>query len=120
MAAQDATATGQDPYDVVFGAVADCQTQLVLEVGCGRGELEAQMTRELDARVVALDQSERMVELTKQRGVEAIVGDVHDLHFKDGIFDCSVAAWMLYHAWDLDLALRELRRVVRNEGRVVA
>jgi ubiquinone/menaquinone biosynthesis C-methylase UbiE len=120
MAAQDATATGENPYDVVFGAVADCHPQLVLEVGCGRGELAARMTRQLDARVVALDQSERMVELTTQRGVEAIVGDVQDLPFKDGIFDCAVAAWMLYHAWDLDLALRELRRVIRNDGRVVA
>jgi SAM-dependent methyltransferase len=52
--------------------------------------------------------------------VEAIVGDVENLPFRDGIFDCAVAAWMLYHAQDLDLALRELRRVVRSEGRVVA
>jgi ubiquinone/menaquinone biosynthesis C-methylase UbiE len=120
MATQVATATGPDPYDVVFGAVADCNPQLVLEVGCGRGELAGRMAQKLDARVVGLDQSERMVELTRQRGVEAVVGDVQDLPFKDGIFDCAVAAWMLYHAWDLGLALRELRRVIRDEGRVVA
>jgi SAM-dependent methyltransferase len=120
MAAQVASATGPDPYDVVFGAVAHYDPQLVLEVGCGPGELAERMTRELDARVVALDQSERMVELAKRRGVEAIVGDVENLPFRDGIFDCAVAAWMLYHAQDLDLALRELRRVVRSEGRVVA
>jgi ubiquinone/menaquinone biosynthesis C-methylase UbiE len=120
MAAQLTTATDPDPYDVVFEAVAHCNPQLVLEVGCGRGELAERMTRELDGRVIALDQSERMVELTKQRGVEAIVADVQDLPFRDGIFDCAVAAWMLYHAQDLDLALLELRRVLRSEGRVVA
>src|SRR5205085_5288868 len=120
MAAQDATATGPDPYDLVFDAVKNADPQLVLEVGCGRGELAERMTRELDARVVGVDQSERMVELTNKRGVEAIVGDVCDLPFRDGIFDCAVAAWMLYHAEDLDLALRELRRVIRSEGRVVA
>ena len=48
------------------------------------------------------------------RGVEAIVGDVQDLPFADGSFDCVVAAWMLYHAADLDLALREVRRVLRD------
>jgi SAM-dependent methyltransferase len=120
MAAQVASATGPDPYGVVFDAVAHSHPQLVLEVGCGPGQLAERMARELDARVVGLDQSERMVELTQRRGVEAIVGDVQDLPFRDGIFDCAVAAWMLYHAQDLDLALRELRRVVRSDGRVVA
>ena len=78
------------------------EPQRVLEVGCGRGELAERMQRELDARVVAVDQSERMVELTAARGVEAIVGDVQDLPFRDGIFDCAVAAWMLYHVPDLE------------------
>jgi SAM-dependent methyltransferase len=118
--AVQASATGPDPYAVVFEAVAGCTPQLVLEAGCGRGELAERMARELDARVVAVDQSERMVELTTRRGVEAIVGDVEDLPFRDGIFDCAVAAWMLYHAQDLDRALLELRRVLRPAGRLVA
>ena len=119
MAAQS-TATGADPYSVVFDGVAEGAPGLILEVGCGRGELAERMSLELDARVVAVDQSERMVELTRQRGVEAIVGDVQDLPFRDGIFDAAVAAWMLYHAADLELALRELRRVLRPDGRLVA
>jgi SAM-dependent methyltransferase len=114
------SATGPDPYGVVFGAVAECEPGLVLEVGCGRGELAERMHRELDARVVALDQSERMVELTSARGIEALVGDVIDLPFRDGIFDCVVAAWMLYHARDVNRAILELRRVLRPDGRLVA
>jgi SAM-dependent methyltransferase len=119
MAAQS-SATGTDPYSVVFDGVAEGAPGLILEVGCGRGELAERMSRELDARVVAVDQSERMVALTRQRGVEAIVGDVQDLPFRDGIFDAAVAAWMLYHAADLNLALRELQRVLRPDGRLVA
>jgi SAM-dependent methyltransferase len=61
-----------------------------------------------------------MVELTRARGVEAIVGDVQELPFRDGVFDCALAAWMLYHVPDLDQALRELRRVLRPDGRLVA
>jgi ubiquinone/menaquinone biosynthesis C-methylase UbiE len=61
-----------------------------------------------------------MVELTRGRGVEAIVGDVQELPFRDGVFDCAVAAWMLYHVPDLDRGLRELRRVLRPDGRLVA
>lgn len=115
--AKQKTATGPDPYDVVFSAVAERGPQTVLEVGCGRGELAERMSRELGARVVALDQSARMVELTAARGVEAIVGDVVNLPFGDGSFDCAVAAWMLYHAADLDRGWRCVRlgsRVIRR------
>ena len=118
--AKQETATGPDPYDVVFAAVAEGRPRDVLEVGCGRGELAERMSRELSAHVIAVDQSARMVELTAARGVEAIVGDVVRLPFGDESFDCAVAAWMLYHASDLDLALDELRRVLRPQGRLVA
>jgi SAM-dependent methyltransferase len=118
--AVQSSATGPDPYDIVFAAVAERSPEQVLEIGCGRGELAERMTKELAARVVALDQSERMVELTAARGVDSIVGDVQDLPFADGSFDCVVAAWMLYHASDVDLALREVRRVLRADGRLVA
>jgi len=118
--AKQKSATGPDPYDVVFAAVAEQEPREVLEVGCGRGELAERMSRELAARVVALDQSARMVELTAARGIEAIVGDVVKLPFEDGRFDCAVAAWMLYHATDLDQALEELRRVLKSGGRLVA
>ena len=114
------SATGPDPRQVAFDAVAEVEPSLILEVGPGRGELAERMQRELGARVVAVDQSERMVELNAARGVEAIVGDVQDLPFRDAIFDCAVAAWMLYHVPDLNRALLELRRVLRPQGRLVA
>ena len=91
----------------------------VLEIGCDHGELAERMSRE-PAASNAADQSERMVELTAARGVEAIVADAQDSPFHDGTFDCAVAAWMLYHVQDLEQALRELRRVLRPDGRLVA
>ena len=119
IAAQEA-ATGPDPRQVALEAVAEAGPCRVLEVGPGRGELAERMMRELGVDVVAVDQSQRMVELTRARGVEAIVGDVQELPFPAGQFDCAMAAWMLYHVPDLERALRELRRVLRPEGRLVA
>ena len=111
---------GPDAREVVFEAVAEVSPQRILEVGCGEGELAERMARELQAAVVAIDQSERMVELTRARGVEAQVGDVQDLEFADGSFDCAVAAWVLFHVADLDQALAEIARVLRPGGRFVA
>jgi ubiquinone/menaquinone biosynthesis C-methylase UbiE len=115
-----ATASGPSAIDAVFDAVAEAEPRRVLEVGCGPGELAERIARDLDADVVALDQSERMVELTRARGVHAILGDVHELPFEDGSFDCAVAAWMLYHVDDLDRGVSELARVLRPGGRLVA
>lgn len=67
-----------------------------------------------------MDISPRMVELARERGVDTRVGDVQELPFADGEFDCGVANWMLYHVPDLDRGLRELARVLRPGGRLVA
>jgi ubiquinone/menaquinone biosynthesis C-methylase UbiE len=61
-----------------------------------------------------------MVELARQRGVDARVGDVQQLEFDDAAFDAVVAAWMLYHVPDLDRGLRECARVLRSGGSLVA
>jgi ubiquinone/menaquinone biosynthesis C-methylase UbiE len=115
-----ASAEGQDARDLVFEAVAEFGPRRILEVGCGEGEIAERISRELDVSVVAIDQSERMVELARPRGVEAQLGDVQDLEFAADSFDCAVAAWMLYHAAKLDRALGELARVLRPGGRLVA
>ena len=112
--------TGPDPRDMIFDAMAAVAPGSVLEVGCGEGELAERMHLELDAEVVASDQSERMVELTRARGVDARVADVRELPFASGSFDVAVAAWVLFHVAELDLALAELARVLRPGGKLVA
>jgi SAM-dependent methyltransferase len=75
-------------------------------VGGGQGELAEWMQTELGAGVTFVDQ--------------ARVGDVQELPFADGGFDTVVAAWMLYHAANLDRAFREIVRVLEPGGRLVA
>lgn len=110
---------GPQPQDIAFDEVLAAEPQRVLDAGCGWGEFAERLMR-AGVGVVALDQSERMVELARARGVEAVVGDVQELPFGDGKFDVTVANFMLYHVPNVDLGLSELARVTRPGGRLVA
>jgi ubiquinone/menaquinone biosynthesis C-methylase UbiE len=111
---------GLDAEELLFEAVREASPMRVLEVGPGVGTLAARMRDELGADVCAVDISERMVELTRQRGIDARVADVEALPFDDAAFDCVVAGWVLYHVPNVDRAVSECARVLRPGGRFVA
>jgi len=115
-----ATAEGPDAREAMFAAIAEARPRRVVEVGGGEGELAERIVQELAAELVGIDQSERMVEIQRAKGIDARVGDVEELPFADGEFDLAVAAWMLYHVPDIERALGELARVLRPGGRLVA
>jgi ubiquinone/menaquinone biosynthesis C-methylase UbiE len=119
-AAAHAHGEGPDAREILFEAIAAARPRRVLEVGCGQGWLSERVQNELDAEVVAVDQSEHMVELTRARGVNALVADAQALPFEDESFDLVAAAWMLYHVPDVRLALAEFARVLVPGGTLVA
>ena len=85
----------------------------VLDAGCGLGTYVRRL-RDVrpDLDVVALDLSAGM-------GPE-VVGDVQALPLGDGSVDAALAMHMLYHVPDVAAAARELRRVVRPGGLLLA
>jgi SAM-dependent methyltransferase len=111
---------GDNAEDVLFAAVAEVAPERVLDVGCGTGEMAERITRDLRTHVTALDSSPRMVHLTRERGIDAQVGDIQSLEFEDGSFDCVVAGWVLYHVPDRSRAIAECARVLRPGGRLAA
>jgi SAM-dependent methyltransferase len=113
-------AEGDDPREFAFEAIAAAHPRRVLEVGGGEGELAERVSTELAAEVIAVDQSEAMVEIQRSKGIDARVGDVQALPFGAEEFDVAVAAWMLYHVSDLDGAVAELARVLKPRGVLVA
>lgn len=115
------TADGRTPQDEAAAVVRSAHPTDVLEVGCGTGAFAQRLSgQNPSARVIAIDQSERLVALTRERGVDARVADIQALPFADDAFDAVVALWMLYHVPDLDAGLAQVRRVLRPQGTFVA
>ena len=54
--------------------------------------------------------------LRDYEGIEYRVIDIQDIPFKDGEFDLVIANMMLYHVPDLQKGLREVRRVLKENG----
>jgi ubiquinone/menaquinone biosynthesis C-methylase UbiE len=111
---------GEDVKEVLFDTVLEHTPTSVLEIGSGTGELAQRLGDAGISDYTAIDLSPRMVELTRARGVAAELGDVQQLQFADRRFDCVIAAWMLYHVPDLNLALAEVARVLRPGGCLIA
>ena len=92
----------------------------VLDAACGTGDFAVADLRAGAARVVGLDFSPRMLERARRKApqVEWVEGDLLALPFPDATFDAATVGFGVRNVADLELALRELRRVLRSGGRV--
>jgi SAM-dependent methyltransferase len=91
----------------------------VLELGCGAGELSAELLRR-GATLTAVDLSPGMVELARSRAPEGtfLVAPAEETGLPDGSFDLVVGKAVLHHV-DVAVAAREVHRVLRPGGRAV-
>jgi ubiquinone/menaquinone biosynthesis C-methylase UbiE len=94
----------------------------VLDVGCGNGlHLDELSRREHRGLVCGMDLSPGMLTGARARSpAPLLVGDAQLVPFGDAAFDCVLAMHMLYHVPDRDVALAEMRRVLRPDGVVLA
>ncbi len=95
----------------------------VLELGCGTGGMWVGKTDVIRrcSRFVLSDLSEGMLAKAKEtlgdrEGIEYCLADIQDIPFADGEFDAVIANMMLYHVPDLPRGLREVRRVLKDDG----
>jgi demethylmenaquinone methyltransferase/2-methoxy-6-polyprenyl-1,4-benzoquinol methylase len=91
---------------------------VVLDLASGTGDFSLLAARQYpDARLVAADLTQRMLQFARARGVErAVCADAGRLPFRDGAFDCVCIGYGLRNFPDLALAVREIERVTRPGG----
>jgi len=98
----------------------------VVDLGCGPGLLALEILNRIGdtGALEGIDQSGSMVGLAERRcagwaNARFEVGDVIALPYDDQSFDAGVCTQVYEYVEDVDLALRELNRVLRPGGRAV-
>jgi demethylmenaquinone methyltransferase / 2-methoxy-6-polyprenyl-1,4-benzoquinol methylase len=92
----------------------------VLDAACGTGDLAVAARKAGAGEVTGLDFSPRMLERARRKdpALRWVQGDMLALPFADGTFDAATVGFGVRNVADLELALRELRRVLRPGGRL--
>ena len=111
---------------ITLASIEDGQS--ILDVGCGTGKLLLKVAQYYPrSQCIGLDISEGMfaraqkqVAQHKLSNIDFQKGDVQAIEFPDASFDRVVAMHMLYHASDIEKALFEIFRVVKQNGLVIA
>lgn len=91
----------------------------LLEIGAGYG-LSVERLKLQSSLYVSLDLTFNQAKSCSEKGAHSLVGDMHDLPIKDGFFDTVVADNTLEHAYDPKKLLLEIRRVLREGGKLFA
>ena len=90
----------------------------ILDIGCGTGVNLILLSQFAD--VEGLDVSPDALEFCRQRGLENVrLGAADQMPYENGTFDLVTALDLLEHMDDDLAALREMRRVLRPDGRIL-
>ncbi len=94
----------------------------VLDVGCGTGVITEEMAARCKGQVIGVDVDPAMIAFAQDHGgrAEYRVGDAHQLDFPDGHFDVVACHFLLMWVSDPLSAVREMARVTRPGGAVLA
>jgi len=109
------------PLFADFGRVSDGKS--VIDVGCGPGALTEELVRRVGASAVtAVDPSPPFVSAIEERlpDVDVRLAPAEELPFDDSSFDVALAQLVVQFMRDPVLGLREMARVTRDAGGVVA
>jgi ubiquinone/menaquinone biosynthesis C-methylase UbiE len=96
--------------------------QRILDVGCGTGVIAEELKEKSNAKITAIDIDEQMIAIAKDNinGVQFLVEDAYKLPMKDNYYDVVVCQYLFLWLVNPEKAIKEMVRVCRKGGYVVA
>lgn len=95
----------------------------ILELGCGNGELWLKNIKNINKsnKIVLTDKSKGMIEAVKKRlgqleNIECREMNIYNIEFEDKSFDVVIANHLLGYIKDMEKALKEVKRVLKDDG----
>jgi len=102
------------------------KSEKVLEVATGTGILSIKLS-DYVSHITAIDIAPEMLNVAKEKSasmqknnIDFEIGDICNLKFDDKSFDTVVASNVLHLLFKPELALREIRRVLSDTGKIIA
>jgi len=97
--------------------------KLAADIGAGTGYITEGLI-ERGLRVIAIDQSESMLDVLKTKlpfpdRVDCRVGEAEDLPVEDNLVDYVLANMYLHHVEDPFTAIKEMVRILKPEGSLI-
>jgi ubiquinone/menaquinone biosynthesis C-methylase UbiE len=116
----------EQAFDYITGIVAVGKNAVFLDAGCGTGAHSIRLARR-GFSVVAVDFSEQILTAAASNitstgvhnKVNLVRGNLLSLDFADGTFDAVLCWGVLMHVPDVENAMAELGRVLKNGGILV-
>jgi ubiquinone/menaquinone biosynthesis C-methylase UbiE len=114
-------------YEEVFAELIEDtkETENLLETGTGTGIIAFRLYEHIP-KIMATDLSPEMIKIAEEkamrlsvRNIDFRVEDLCDLGFPDHSFDTVIASNVLHLLFDPETALREMKRVVKDNGQII-
>jgi len=105
-------------------AVGDLKGKIVLEAGCGDGFFIPNLLKKNPKKVIGIDISRHLINIAKEeitaKNVEFYQMDLRKkLNFRDNFFDVIVSYNVLQEIKDISTPLKEMRRVLKKNGKLI-
>ena len=114
-----------DAYSLVFDVVHRYQLNIdsLLDVGCGTGSFLQRISTELPIKTLyGIDPSEQMVKIAQKKAIPECrlhTEFIEHLSLADNSVDCVVSTTAFSHFFDIQKAMSQIHRVLKNSGHCI-
>ena len=96
----------------------------ILECGCGTGDFTTEIAKALnkEIKIYAVDLLKSQIEIAVKKNsnlnIQFLVGSITKLNFDDNYFDSVIGNAILHHL-DINIALEEIKRILKPGGKLL-